>query len=117
MYMKLEFSTKLNIIREKRRLRAEREKIERENNKNEPIKQDYNSKKNATKDSMEDKKILLQKMNFINNPSLSKQIIKNIDIPISSMNKQNNIKNENNEENIYINISEIIPYAENKFYE
>jgi hypothetical protein len=115
--MKLEFSTKLNSIRERRRLRGELERLERENNKNEPKKEDINFKKNTSKDSMEDKKILLQKLYFINNESSRELIKKNIDIPILSMKKQTDIKNENNAENISIIVSEIIPHAKIKFYE
>ena len=63
MYMKLEFSTKLNIIREKRRLRAERDRTERENNKNISKQEEaMNKKEIPNKHIMEDKKILLPKI-------------------------------------------------------
>lgn len=129
MYMKLEFSSKLNIIREKRRLRGEREKIERENNKNLPKQEEPVSKKNFTnkddtKYSMEDKKILLRKLYFINNPNSQKQtqkseIIKNEQsIPVINKIHMNTIQNDHsNCENIFIIVKELIPHAKNKFYE
>ena len=134
MYMKLEFSTKLNIIREKRRLRAERDRTERENNKNLPKQEEAMSKKEIpNKHSMEDKKILLQKLYFINNPNAkqpqkispptsinkNKTQINTSQINTSQINANTQITqiNDNNCENITIIVNEIIPCANNKFYE
>lgn len=135
MYMKLEFTNKLNIIREKRRLRAERDRTERENNIN-LFKQEESvpKKETANKHNMEDKKILLQKkLFFTNNPNLQQQQqAQIISSPNSSINKNkithNNTSqlntttkitqiNDNNCENISIIVGEIIPCAINKFYE
>ena len=128
MYMKLEFSTKLNIIREKRRLRVEHDRTKKENNvlkQEEPV----SKKEIPIKYSMEDKKILLQKLHFINN--INAQQSQKISPP-TSINKnkitQNNISqlnittqikqiNHDNCENISIIINEIVPCANNKFYE
>lgn len=125
MYMKLEFSTKLNIIREKRRLRAERDRTERENNINLFKQEESVPKKETTnKHNMEDKKILLQKLFFTNNPNSQKQtqqseIIKSEQsIPVINKIHVNTIQNDDsNCENIFIIVKELIPHAKNKFYE
>ena len=129
MYMKLAFSTKLNIIREKRRLRAERDRTERENNKNLPKQEEPVSKKEIPiKHSMEDKKILLQKLYFINNPNAQQPQKISPSTPINKNKSQINTSqinanaqitqiNDNNSENMSIIINEIIPCANNKFYE
>lgn len=120
MYMKLEFSTKLNtklnIIREKRRFRAQRQTIEIKENQ---LKSEENIPTNVrTREvNAEDAKILLRKMNFMNNSSSHEQIKDNTHTSPSLMNKHNHIKNENNAENISIIVSEIIPHAKIKFYE
>ena len=65
MYMKLEFSTKLNtklnIIREKRRFRAQRQTIEIETKENQ-LKSEENipAKERSNKINTEDAKLLLQ---------------------------------------------------------
>lgn len=146
MYMKLEFSTKLNIIREKRRLCAQRDRTERENNKNISKQEESIFKKEIPNmHSMEDKKLLLQKLHFINNPNAQqpfqvkhakqgkqRQQQSQKNLPNSSIDKNkttqmNNLQlntnaqiieiNDSNCENISIIVSEIIPCAKNKFYE
>ena len=129
MYMKLEFSTKLNIIREKRRLRAEHDRIERENNKNLPKQEEPMPKEKIhNKHSMKDKKILLQKLHFINNPNAQQpqkispptSINKNksqINTSQINVNAQITQIKDNNSENMSIIVNEIIPCANNKFYE
>jgi hypothetical protein len=116
--MKLEFSTKLNtklnIIREKRRFRAQRQTIEIKENQ---LKSEENipAKEKSNRVNAEDAKILLQKMNFMNNPPSCQQ---KIHINIPERNKQHSdIKFENDRENISIIVSETIPNAKNKFYE
>jgi len=120
--MKLEFSTKLNtklnIIREKRRFRAQREILERESKQKQiKNKEELITNVTARKVNTEDTKILLQKLYFVNNSSSHEQIKDNIHTSPSLMNKHNHIKNENNAENISIIVSETIPHAKNKFYE
>lgn len=117
MYMKLEFSTKLNSIREKRRLRTQREILERESKQKQiKNKEELITNVTARKVNTEDTKILLQKLYFVNNSSSHEQIKDNIHTSPSLMNKHNHIKNENNAENISIIVSEIIPHAKSKFY-
>ena len=117
MYMKLEFSTKLNSIREIRRLRIQRETLERESKQKQINKEDLPTNVTAREVNAEDAKILLQKLHFVNNSSSHKQIKDNTHTSQSLMNKHNHIKNENNAENISIIVSEIIPHAKIKFYE
>ena len=117
MYMKLEFSTKLNNIREMRRLRTQRETLERESKQKQINKEDLPTNVTAREVNAEDAKILLQKLHFVNNSSSHKQIKDNTHTSQSVMNKHNHIKNENNAENISIIVSEIIPHAKIKFYE
>ena len=118
MYMKLEFSTKLNSIREIRRLRIQRETLERESKQKQiNNKQDRPTNVRASEVNAEDAKLLLQKLHFVNNSSSHKQIKDNTHTSQSVMNKHNHIKNENNAENISIIVSEIIPHAKIKFYE
>lgn len=120
--MKLEFSTKLNTklnsIREKRRFRAQRQTIEIETKENQ-LKSEENipAKEKSNRVNAEDAKILLQKMNFMNNSSSHEQIKDNTHTSHSLMNKHNHIKNENDRENISIIVSETIPHAKIKFYE
>lgn len=115
--MKLEFSTKLNIIREKRRLRGQGQTIEIENKQNQLKSEEIiPTKEKSNNVNTEDANILLQKMHFMNNPSSHEQNKQKKHISITSMNKHNHAKIENNEENIYIIVSEIIPHAKSKFY-
>lgn len=118
MYMKLEFSTKLNSIREMRRLRIQRETLERERKQKQiNNKEDLPTNVTAREVNAEDGKILFQKLHFVNNSSSHKQIKDNTHTSQLLMNKHNHIKNENNAENISIIVSEIIPHAKIKFYE
>jgi hypothetical protein len=122
MYMKLEFSTKLNtklnIIREKRRFRAQRQTIEIETKENQ-LKSEENipAKERSNKINTEDAKLLLQKMNFMNNQPSYQQNKQQVHITIPEINNRDDDINENNRENISIIVSETIPHAKNKFYE
>ena len=117
--MKLEFSTKLNNIREKRRLRSESANKQTNNVNN------ITSKDNTNKHNMEDKNLLLKKLHFMNNPSSQKHIQTKMHSYIPLMNTRNNIKREdndnlniqNNDENIFIIVEELISCAKIKFYE
>jgi len=114
-YMKLQFTSKLDIIRTKRRIRRESQQIEfinKGSSNNQTIIHDSVNNKSEIQSHPEDAKILLRKLHFINNPSLQQPIVEK-----TRQHSPITIEKNTTGENITIVIEEINHCAKNKFYE